>query len=142
MKMGFYIFALILISCNDIQSDLNCQKFKEGVFYIPFNERVQKSYYIFRLRENQVEIDNEKNETYVTVKWIDDCTYVAYLNPESVEEKKRIDPNLVLDSTIVKFQKTKGDTLFYKATSFFENKTQDYKGKMIRLGDVPPRDKL
>ncbi len=140
MKIGLYIIIIIFFSYNIFKVDLNCQKFKEGVFYIPFNERIGKSYHIFRLRNNQVEIDNDKNETYISVKWIDECSYVAYLKPESAKLKRQIDSSLILDSTVVIFQEIIGDTVFYKSTSFFGEKKFNIDGKMIRLGDVPPRD--
>lgn len=138
----YYLLFLTLFSCTQIIENKDCQKFKEGVFHIPFDERIGKSYYIFRLENSQVEVDNEKNETYFTVKWIDDCSYVAYLDPESVEAKKKIDLNLIMDSTLVEFQKIIEDTLFYKATSFFGETKLSYQGRMVRLGDVPPKDEL
>jgi len=136
-------FCFILISFFSVCAygqDLKCDKFKEGVFYIPFDNRVDRSYYIFRNKDNQVEVDNDKNETYLSLVWNNDCSYTAYLKPESAKEKIEIAPNLILDSTVVKFIKTNGDTLFYRSTSFFGKKELEHSGRMIRIGDVPPRD--
>lgn len=113
----FSLFAFMALSSYGYGQNLECTKFKNGLFKIVDNETGTS--FIKRNGERQSEItEGKKDSTNFIVKWIDDCTYT--LTPTEATRKKyqTLPSNAMLTVRIIE---TKNNSYTQISTSNFSD---------------------
>jgi len=123
------------ISCGQ---DNNCKDFKEGTFYLPPVDQIGE-YYIYRKGNRQIEINENKKETYYYLKWHNSCSYTVTLAEIPIDTSSNIYNSKRPDSIRIEYIKTIKDTVYYNSKAYIDNKAYELLGlKMIKIGEVPP----
>jgi hypothetical protein len=120
MKTLFFTLSIFFLSCAPRPQPLNCKQFRNGKFKSEVDGR---TYVVERSGSNQKEyfINTKDSLTaYLTVKWLDDCTYTLTPSEETLKKTPKIPKNAMLTVSITN---TTSNSYTQTSTLNFNNST-------------------
>ncbi|MFD1096097.1 hypothetical protein [Salegentibacter chungangensis] len=137
MKNIYLLTFLMFAYFNSAAQNSSCENFKTGNFIMP-PEEGYSSVRIERHNNYQIEIplnekglpDKNKEEQYINLEWVDDCTYIGKYDAtkmELTEFQKFVNTN---GGIKVEMKKIEKGCFFYLSTLTIEGEEQRLDGKM------------
>ena len=86
--MNSIIFSVLVLltslSCNKLEKS-DCNDYKKGTYKIYMSGDSESYYTINRTHSSQIETNENGNEVFYTIKWINDCSYVQKFDKTKME---------------------------------------------------------